>query len=260
MMAAAAPPRRGARPGGRDRAARDAPVVAGAEAAEAFDGAAARVTRDFTVCGQPCRLVQLVPHAFVVRMTRALDEHGTERRRRPARAGADGARRRAGATVARATSTVRVWAELGRTRMPVGDVAGAAARRGRRARPRGRRPDRPLRQRPALRDRPARAHRRPSGPCGSRACSADRRNPPNRRRVTWHECSSSTTRPSCARWSPTPSTGRPRGDRRGGQRQRGGRPLPGAAARADDARHHDAREGRPRGAARDHRARPRAPA
>ncbi len=31
-----------------------------------------------SVCGEPCRLVQLVPNAFVVRMTRALDELGSE--------------------------------------------------------------------------------------------------------------------------------------------------------------------------------------
>ena len=44
------------------------------------------------VCGEPCRLVQLVPNAFVVRMTRALDELGL-------RAGAAGraGRRRAAA-------------------------------------------------------------------------------------------------------------------------------------------------------------------
>ena len=35
----------------------------------------------FSICGEPCRLVQLVPNAFVVRMSSALDEIGAERRR-----------------------------------------------------------------------------------------------------------------------------------------------------------------------------------
>ena len=40
----------------------------------------------FSVCGEPCRLVQLVPNAFVVRMDRALDD--LEHRATPAAAGA----------------------------------------------------------------------------------------------------------------------------------------------------------------------------
>ena len=49
-------------------------ITTTAEAASATDisGTAAAVT--FTVCGAPCLLVQLVPHAFIVRMTRAFDE------------------------------------------------------------------------------------------------------------------------------------------------------------------------------------------
>ena len=71
----------------------------------------------FSVCGEPCRLVQLVPNAFVVRMDRALDEfvsdHVTE----------------AGASLPAGNGKpslsgipVRVWAELGRTYMPSADV------------------------------------------------------------------------------------------------------------------------------------------
>ena len=45
---------------------------------------------------------------------------------------------------------VRVWAELGRTRLPIGRAVGLAARRRGRARPRARRPGRPLRQRSTL--------------------------------------------------------------------------------------------------------------
>ena len=104
-----------------------------------------------SVCGEPCRLVQLVPNAFVVRMTRALDELGTEiaasglRRPPPARR----------APPSLAGIPVRVAAELGRARMASGRDRRPAGRRGRRAQPPGRRADRPVRERPALRDRPA---------------------------------------------------------------------------------------------------------
>ena len=67
------------------------------------------------------RLVQLVPNAFVVRMTSALDDIGSEvagaRRRRRRR----GRRRRAPSL---AGIPVRVWAELGRARMPSAQVVG----------------------------------------------------------------------------------------------------------------------------------------
>jgi flagellar motor switch protein FliN len=73
----------------------------------------------FTVCGEPSRLVQLVPNAFVVRMAGALDEIGVEHvdDERPA-AGAPGQR------PSLAGIPVRVWAELGRADMPTADVVG----------------------------------------------------------------------------------------------------------------------------------------
>jgi flagellar motor switch protein FliN/FliY len=49
-------------------------VAAAAEALAAVDSATAVVSVAIDVLGHPCRLVQLVPHAFVVRMTRALDD------------------------------------------------------------------------------------------------------------------------------------------------------------------------------------------
>ena len=64
----------------------------------------------FTFCGIPCLLVQLVPNAFVVRMTRALDEL-TESHHDDAPL--SGALR---------FVEVRVWAELGRTKMSSGRV------------------------------------------------------------------------------------------------------------------------------------------
>jgi flagellar motor switch protein FliN/FliY len=78
--------------------------------ADAWDhpGHATAVT--FTFCGAPCLLVQLVPNAFIVRMTRALDElTHQEYDDAPLGDALRGVR-------------VRVWAELGRTRMPSGRV------------------------------------------------------------------------------------------------------------------------------------------
>ena len=79
-----------------------------------------------SVCGEPCRLVQLVPNAFVVRMSGALDELGAEF----TPSDADGARG-ALASVEGAPSlagiTVRVAAELGRSRMASAEIVGLPA-------------------------------------------------------------------------------------------------------------------------------------
>jgi flagellar motor switch protein FliN/FliY len=53
-------------------------VAVAAEALAAVDSATAVVSVPIDVLGHPCRLVQLVPHAFVVRMTRALDDLDAE--------------------------------------------------------------------------------------------------------------------------------------------------------------------------------------
>ena len=83
---------------------------------------APHVTRAaFSICGEQARLVQLVPNAFVVRMTRALDEIDAEvadeAASHPETAGdfvaADSLR----------SVSARVWAELGRTTMAAGEVA-----------------------------------------------------------------------------------------------------------------------------------------
>jgi flagellar motor switch protein FliN len=76
-----------------------------------------------SVCGEPCRLVQLVPNAFVVRMTRAFDELSTEV------PGADAGRREGGASAGAGTPSlsgipVRVTAELGRAQMASAAVVG----------------------------------------------------------------------------------------------------------------------------------------
>jgi flagellar motor switch protein FliN len=83
-------------------------VASVAEADELLQESGAHASRvEFTVMGAPCRLVQLVPHAFVVRVTRAMDEILTEHDGEPLKA-------------ALRDIPVRVWVELGRTRMPMG--------------------------------------------------------------------------------------------------------------------------------------------
>jgi flagellar motor switch protein FliN len=69
------------------------------------------LSSDFTVADAASRLVQLVPNAFVVRMERALDSQTREYTSGPM---GDALR----------AVPVRVWAELGRARMPSADVVG----------------------------------------------------------------------------------------------------------------------------------------
>jgi flagellar motor switch protein FliN/FliY len=83
--------------------------------AERFEGTAHAITTAFDVCGRPCRLVQLVPQTFVVRMRGALDELGTIR---PEDAATDEVAR--DALLGRMRSTrVRLSAEVGRTHLPI---------------------------------------------------------------------------------------------------------------------------------------------
>jgi flagellar motor switch protein FliN/FliY len=98
-----------------------------AEALDVYPHTPHAVRAAFSVCGEPCRLVQLVPNAFVVRMTRALDELGSELPAPVPVAGAAGARSGDAPMPGRpslAGIPVRVWAELGRTRMPSAQVVG----------------------------------------------------------------------------------------------------------------------------------------
>jgi flagellar motor switch protein FliN len=98
-----------------------------AQAADAYPHTPYAVRASFSVCGEPCRLVQLVPNAFVVRMTRALDELGSEVA--PAESAPAGAPATAGTTAGPGAPSlagipVRVWAELGRAQMPSAQVVG----------------------------------------------------------------------------------------------------------------------------------------
>jgi flagellar motor switch protein FliN len=99
-----------------------------AEALDAYPHTPHAVRASFSVCGEPCRLVQLVPNAFVVRMTAALDELGAEVPGAEAAAAgvaATGNGTSAGpGTPSLAGIPVRVWAELGRAQMPSAQVVG----------------------------------------------------------------------------------------------------------------------------------------
>jgi flagellar motor switch protein FliN/FliY len=91
--------------------------------ADAYPKTPHAVRTAMSICGEPARLVQLVPNAFVVRMSSALDDLGAEIPGAPSVAGAP-----AGVTTAVAPSLagipVRVWAELGRARMPSAQIVG----------------------------------------------------------------------------------------------------------------------------------------
>jgi flagellar motor switch protein FliN len=86
-----------------------------AAAQEAFDTTPHATATTFRVGGEPCRLVQLIPNAFVVRMTRALGEAGEALEAPDGEAALD--RRRLDEALR--DIRVRVWAELGRTRVPL---------------------------------------------------------------------------------------------------------------------------------------------
>jgi flagellar motor switch protein FliN len=93
-------------------------------ALEGHEDAAHVTSAVFTVFGQPCRLIQLVPNAFVMRMTKALDELGAEYLgdQGPSEAGDS-----PGLDESLRGVAVRVWAELGRRQMPIGSLVGSPA-------------------------------------------------------------------------------------------------------------------------------------
>ncbi len=87
-----------------------------AEAADAYELTPHVTSVAFDVLGESCRFVQLVPTAFIMRMTRALRDRDEE-----LTSGAGGA----GLPPEAIRSVpVRVWAELGRARMPVAHAVG----------------------------------------------------------------------------------------------------------------------------------------
>ncbi len=98
------------------------------DATELFGKSPHACSTSFTVAGEPCRLIQLVPSAFVLRMARALDEMGLDQSPDGAAAGdGNGSSHTADSgpvslTEALHDVSVRVWAELGRTHLPLGQA------------------------------------------------------------------------------------------------------------------------------------------
>jgi flagellar motor switch protein FliN/FliY len=96
------------------------------DAADVWGTAPHACSTSFTIAGEPCRLVQLVPNAFVVRMARAIDEISMEQTAADySNASGDGD----GGVTAGVPMTeklneisLRVWAELGRTQLPIGEA------------------------------------------------------------------------------------------------------------------------------------------
>jgi flagellar motor switch protein FliN len=87
------------------------------DAADVYELTPHTTSVGFTMLGEPCRLLQLIPNAFIVRMTRALSELEAETVSTGAGVSGTGVPNEALRAV-----PVRVWAELGRTRMPVGQA------------------------------------------------------------------------------------------------------------------------------------------
>jgi flagellar motor switch protein FliN len=112
----------------------DTRVVDDADSAMDRYGSAPHATSaTFMIGGETCRLIQLVPSAFVVRMARAIDEmsldQGTDSDSSSAEGALVGRYASAGGegvelVDALTNVRVRVWAELGRTRLPLGHALG----------------------------------------------------------------------------------------------------------------------------------------
>lgn len=91
------------------------------DAADAYGKSPHAISTTFLIAGEACRLIQLVPAAFVMRMARAIDELSMQDA-----AGLDGVPHQAdlpatlGMEEALSGIELRVWAELGRSRLPLG--------------------------------------------------------------------------------------------------------------------------------------------
>jgi flagellar motor switch protein FliN len=94
--------------------------------AEVWGTAPHACATSFMIAGEPCRLVQLVPNAFVVRMARAIDEISMEQTaadyNSQAGDGEGGVNVGVPITEKLGEISLRVWAELGRTQLPIGDA------------------------------------------------------------------------------------------------------------------------------------------
>jgi flagellar motor switch protein FliN len=97
-----------------------------ADAAEHYGSSPHATSTTFLIGGESCRLIQLVPAAFLVRMERALDEIGpeTDDDAAPMIADGDDGGSSMGLVDALGEIKLRVWAELGRTHLPIGRALG----------------------------------------------------------------------------------------------------------------------------------------
>jgi flagellar motor switch protein FliN/FliY len=105
----------------------DTRVLTGTAAAtEAYGKTPHATSTTFLIAGESCRLIQLIPAAFVQRMVRAIDELSMQDAARgegsgpPTHGGIPGEDDTVGVEEALTTINLRVWAELGRTRLPLG--------------------------------------------------------------------------------------------------------------------------------------------
>jgi flagellar motor switch protein FliN/FliY len=103
------------------------------KAADIYGTAPHATSTTFVIAGESCRLIQLIPAAFVVRMVRAMDELDAERTDSApggsasdggAGSGADATPHTAALEEVLGGIKLRVWAELGRARMPLGGALG----------------------------------------------------------------------------------------------------------------------------------------
>ncbi len=90
------------------------------DATEAWGTAPYACSTSFVIAGEPCKLVQLVPSAFVVKMARAIDELGMEHSGDVSGQSGGGADDSVPITDKLGDINLRVWAELGRTSLPIG--------------------------------------------------------------------------------------------------------------------------------------------
>jgi flagellar motor switch protein FliN/FliY len=81
------------------------------------------LSASFTVCGTPACLVQVVPQALLVRIRQALEQRAEEAAAEQPAALAEGAGGGVSAETLRQVR-LRVWAEIGRTRMSMSRAVG----------------------------------------------------------------------------------------------------------------------------------------
>jgi flagellar motor switch protein FliN/FliY len=93
-------------------------------AADIYGAAPHATMTTFLIAGEACRLIQLVPSAFVTRMVRAMDELSAERTGSGAASAEDGTPHSVPLHEALGGINLRLWAELGRARMPLGGALG----------------------------------------------------------------------------------------------------------------------------------------